>query len=86
MGGNAKPRVDPVDKTGAGDAFAGALACAMLAGRAPQDAARMAAAASAIAVTRYGTQTSYPDRDELEAMLPSVRVERVPNGTGEATR
>ena len=71
------PRVEPVDKTGAGDAFAGALACAMLEGQSTCDATRMAVAAAAIAVTREGTQSSYPGRPELEAMLVSVRVEPI---------
>ena len=68
------PSVQVVDKTGAGDAFAGALAWAILEGRSDQDAARTAVAAAAFAVTRWGSQPSYPARDELEELIPRVTV------------
>jgi ribokinase len=55
-----------VDQTGAGDAFAGALAVALLEGQQVNEAARFAVAAATLAVTRYGSQPSYPTRDELE--------------------
>ena len=61
--------VDVVDTTGAGDAFAGALAVAVLEGRSLKDAALFAAAASHHCVTRYGSQPAYPDREELEKLL-----------------
>jgi ribokinase len=62
-----------VDKTGAGDAFAGALAVALLEGRTPADAAVLAVAAASCAVLGYGSQESYPERAELEAMAMLVR-------------
>ncbi|MFL5826462.1 MAG: PfkB family carbohydrate kinase [Thermoleophilaceae bacterium] len=64
----------PVDTTGAGDAFAGTLATAILAGRPPLDAARLAVAAASLAVTALGAQESYPDRPALGAMASRVTV------------
>lgn len=61
--------VDVVDATGAGDAFAGALAIAVLEGRSLQDAACFATAASHVTVTRYGSQPAYPTRSEIDLMF-----------------
>lgn len=61
-----------VDTTGAGDAFAGALAVGLLERCSTVDALRMAVAASTIAVTGYGAQASYPTRDALDHMLARV--------------
>lgn len=60
--------VEVVDATGAGDAFAGALAVAVLEGKPLQEAACFATAASHVAVTRYGSQPAYPTRSETDAM------------------
>ncbi|PZQ27717.1 MAG: ribokinase [Stenotrophomonas acidaminiphila] len=61
--------VDAVDTTAAGDTFCGALA-ARLAQHAPlADALRFASAASALACTRLGAQTSVPTRAEVDAWL-----------------
>lgn len=62
-----------VDKTGAGDAFAGGLAWALLSGQPPVDAAVVAVAAASCAVTRYGSQASYPTPAELRGMTARVR-------------
>jgi ribokinase len=62
-----------VDTTGAGDAFAGALAVALLEGLDTMEATRFAVVASALAVTRYGSQASYPERGEIEAGLQRWR-------------
>jgi ribokinase len=61
--------VEAVDKTGAGDAFAGGLGVGLLEHRPPIEAVRFAVASSTVAVTRYGSQPSYPDRQELERFL-----------------
>jgi ribokinase len=63
-----------VDATGAGDAFAGALAVALLERRPPEEAACCAVAAASIAVTRYGSQPSYPDRAEFERAVKAVEI------------
>ncbi|MFG2137531.1 ribokinase [Streptomyces sp. NPDC048650] len=60
-------RVTPVDTTGAGDAFTGALATRLARGDALPDAARYAVRVGAAAVTRPGAQPSYPTPAELEA-------------------
>lgn len=57
------PQVTPVDTTGAGDAFAGALCARLLEGDSLVEAARYAARVGAFAVTGAGAQASYPDRD-----------------------
>jgi ribokinase len=59
------PRVDPVDTTGAGDAFTGAIAAGIAAGADLVTAARRAVRVAAISVTRRGAQPSYPAVSEL---------------------
>ena len=59
-------RVDPVDTTGAGDAFVGALAVRLDEGASLVEAARFATLVAGISVTRRGAQASYPDRAEVE--------------------
>lgn len=63
------PAVDPVDTTGAGDAFAGGLAFALWEGKEDADAVRFAVAVSALATTRYGSQAAYPERAAIDALL-----------------
>ncbi|AIG81191.1 Hypothetical protein AJAP_42090 [Amycolatopsis japonica] len=60
------PKVEAVDTTGAGDAFAGALATSLAKGEELVDAARKAVKVAAITVTRQGAQPSYPTASELE--------------------
>jgi ribokinase len=60
-------RVDVVDTTAAGDAFCGAFAGAILAGRPPEHAASTANLAAALATTRLGAQPSLPTLAELAA-------------------
>lgn len=64
--------VEVVDTTGAGDAFAGALAVAVLEGRSLQDAACFATAASHAAVMKYGSQPAYPTRSELDSLFAQL--------------
>lgn len=65
--------VEPVDSTAAGDAFSGALAVALAERRELRDAARFAAAAGALAVTRQGAQPSLPTREAIEELLERYR-------------
>lgn len=65
--------IQVVDTTGAGDAFTGALAVALLQGLPPVDAAIVGVAAASCAVGGYGAQESYPTRAELTAMITRVR-------------
>jgi len=58
--------VDAVDTVAAGDAFTGALAVRLCEGAELVDAARFAAAAAALSVTRHGAMDSIPRRDEVE--------------------
>ena len=63
--------VKAVDTTGAGDAFTGAVAALLAAGKPLAAAARFASVAAALATTRKGTQAAYPDLGDVEQMLAS---------------
>jgi ribokinase len=62
-------KVQAVDTTAAGDCFNAAFAVALSRGKAPALAARYAAAAAAISVTRAGAQPSLPTSAEVESFL-----------------
>ncbi|HEY6057094.1 MAG TPA: PfkB family carbohydrate kinase, partial [Candidatus Limnocylindrales bacterium] len=62
-------KVDPVDTTGAGDAFNGALAAALAEGRSLEESCRRAIAAGGLATTRVGAREGMPTLTELEATL-----------------
>ncbi|MBE9170209.1 ribokinase [Pleurocapsales cyanobacterium LEGE 06147] len=64
--------VDMVDATGAGDAFAGGLAVAVVEGRLLLDAVCLATAASHAAVTQYGSQPAYPTRSQINALFEQL--------------
>lgn len=61
--------VDPVDTTGAGDCFTGALAAAMDHGMPGAEVLRFAVAASALQVTKPGTAAAMPGLDEIQDFL-----------------
>ena len=63
------PRVQSVDGTAAGDAFAACLVVSLLEGRPRDEALRRACAAGALAASRLGAQPSLPATRELEAIL-----------------
>ena len=63
------PRVEPVDGTAAGDAFAACLVVSLLEELSPEDALRRACAAGALATTRLGAQPSLPTAREVDAIL-----------------
>lgn len=66
------PRVDPVDTTGAGDAFAGTLAVALAEGGHPRSALQRACAAGALATTVIGASASSPNRAAIDRMVADV--------------
>lgn len=62
-------RVDPIDTTGAGDAFCGGLAARLAAGAELADALVFAAANGALATTRVGAVPSLPMAAETTALV-----------------
>ena len=62
-------RVKVVDTTAAGDAFNGALTCALAEGEEMSGAVLFANAAAALATTREGAQPSLPTRSEIDNFL-----------------
>lgn len=65
--------VDAVDTTGAGDTFSGVFVASISQGHRFADALRRASAASALACTRLGAQTSVPSAKEVEQLLANGR-------------
>lgn len=65
-------KVVAVDTTAAGDCFNGAFVVAMAEGKNEYEAVMFANAASSIAVTRNGAQTSIPDREETNRVLAEM--------------
>jgi ribokinase len=68
----APPPVTPVDTTGAGDCFCGALAQALARGSDLPDAVRYAVTAAALSTTGPGARGALPDDDAVRALLPQV--------------
>ena len=66
--------VDVVDTTGAGDAFAGALAVAVLEQRSWREAVRFATAAATASTTGYGSQPAYPSRERIQSLYNQIDV------------
>ncbi len=65
-------KVRPVDTTGAGDAFIGGMAVALLQRKSLQDAVQYACACGALATTRFGAQPSLPTAQEVKDFLRSA--------------
>ncbi|MGY4688885.1 ribokinase [Salibacterium sp. K-3] len=65
--------VEPVDTTGAGDTFNGALAAALTGGRSLADACRRANAAAALSVQKMGAQGGMPSQEEVDEFLKEKR-------------
>jgi ribokinase len=66
------PPVTPVDTTGAGDCFCGALAQALASGAGLATAVRYAVAAAALSTTGPGARSALPDDAAVRALLPRV--------------
>ena len=67
-------RVDALDSTAAGDAFSGALACAIARGECIEEAVRFAGLVGALSVTRLGAQPSLPTEAEAHRFSESMRL------------
>jgi ribokinase len=65
----AAPSITPVDTTGAGDTFVGALVVALMEGQSDGAALRFACAAGACSAMRAGAQASFPVRGDVEPFL-----------------
>jgi ribokinase len=65
-------KVNPVDSTGAGDAFVGSLAVFLGEGLELEVAVQRANAVAALSVTQRGTQSSFPRRTEVEEFLKQL--------------
>jgi ribokinase len=63
------PAIEPVDGTGAGDAFVAALVLGLLERRDRADALTRACAAGALAASRPGAQPSLPTTADVDAIL-----------------
>jgi ribokinase len=61
--------VDMIDRTCAGDAFAGALAASIAVGDTISSAVRFAAAAGALACTKFGCLDALPRKEEIIELL-----------------
>ena len=70
----APPPVRPVDTTGAGDCFGGALGQALTAGRALPEAVRWAVTAAALSTEGPGARGALPTAAEVDAALAGTPV------------
>jgi ribokinase len=70
-------KIDPVDTTAAGDAFAAGLAVHLAAGHPLPEAIQWGNAAGALAAMRFGAQTSAPSHDEVEKLINGVNPDKI---------
>jgi ribokinase len=68
----AAPSVNAIDTTGAGDAFVGAFSVGLGLGFEPKQAIKLGCESASLSVTRKGTQSSYPSRQEAEQILSGI--------------
>jgi ribokinase len=66
-------KVKPIDTTGAGDVYNGALAVALARGKPILEAARYANAAGALSATKLGAQPSAPTHKEIKSFLAKAK-------------
>lgn len=64
--------IEPVDTTGAGDAFVASFAVAFAEGHSIKESIRYGNAAGALASIKYGAQPSMPCREDLDKMLQTI--------------
>jgi ribokinase len=72
--------VDLVDKTGSGDAFAGALAAYSAVKHDLREAVKFASAAGALVCTKFGTIEALPTKAEIIQMLQREDIDLLPGG------
>jgi len=72
-----KLSIEPVDTTGAGDAFVGVFAATLDRGLGLSSALQWASAGAGLACTGLGAQTAQPLLAEIEKRLDEVTIERV---------
>ncbi len=65
-------KATPIDTTGAGDAFNGALSCALSEKQSLENAIRFACAAGALTVGKAGAQPAIPTREQIGALLTNL--------------
>lgn len=64
------PKVNAIDTTAAGDAFAGYLGALLAEGRPLEDAIGVAVRAASISVTKFGASSSLPTKEQVENFRP----------------
>lgn len=67
------PKIDVVDTTGAGDAFAAALTVALAEGQDESEALNFACTVGALATTKLGAQSAAPFREAVEALIKASK-------------
>ena len=65
-------KATPIDTTGAGDAFNGALSCALSEKQSLENAIHFACAAGALTVGKAGAQPAIPTREQIGALLTNL--------------
>ena len=65
-------RVEAIDSTAAGDAFSGALACALARAQTLEAAVRYASLVGALSATRLGAQPSLPTEQEVRQFAETI--------------
>ncbi|MCB9989453.1 MAG: ribokinase [Rhodospirillales bacterium] len=73
-------KIDPVDITGAGDAYCGTLAAGLHGQVSLVDSMKRASVAATLSCLRKGGQTSFPHLDEINEKLPElgeVKIEQI---------
>ncbi|MBC7463722.1 MAG: ribokinase [Actinobacteria bacterium] len=72
----AAPKVVAIDSTGAGDAFVGAFAYGIAAGMEEITAINLGCLCASDSVTRKGTQSSYPTKEQASALIIAAAKQR----------
>jgi len=78
------PALEPFDPRGAGDSMTAGIAAALAAGREPDFAVRLGAAAGALNVTRSGLGTG--DGSAVIRLLPHIRLQPLPSDLQQGDR